>query len=634
MYPLKQSPANYNSWLLLSPDLQETHNPLWKKSWKPSCKKLDSRAATKCIIQTPESVPLMNNKSAPFVHETERFPESKMKRRSRAANTTPLTPVGFLERAAVVYGDCTSVIYKEETYTWSETHARCVRLASSIVSLGIKKGDVVSVVAPNIPAMCELHFAVPMAGAILNNVNLRLDAKAISNLLQHSESKLVFVDYQSSSSVLEAVSLFPPNLKRPVLVLINEDDQDDNQINGSYDHFQMIYEKMVKNGDPGFKWIRPDSEWEPITLNYTSGTTSSPKGVLHSHRGAFLIAIDSLLDWSVPKQPVYLWTLPMFHANGWSYAWGMAAVGGVNVCLRRVDGPSICDALRKHKVTHMCGAPVVLNMITNYLGGKPLDSPVQIMTAGAPPPAAVLGQAERSGFIVSHGYGLTETGGLVVTCAWKQEWNDLPDQERAQLKARQGVASIGFAEADVVEPETGASVKRDGATIGEIVLKGGSVMLGYLKDPEGTSYCMRDNGWFYTGDVGVMHPDGYLEVKDRSKDIIICGGENLSSVEVEAVLYSHPAVNEAAVVARPDTFWGETPCAFVSLKENLKEKPTEKEIREFCKARMPLYMVPRMVVFKAELPKTSTGKLQKFLLRDMAKALTPKLSVVESDKLH
>lgn len=634
MYPLKLSPANYNSRLLSLPDFQETHTPLWKKSWKQSCKKYSSRAATKCIVQTSESVPLLNNKSVPIVQETEQFTESQVKRRSCAANSTPLSPVGFLERAAVVYGDCTSVVYNDTTYTWSETHARCVRLASSIVSLGIKKGDVVSVVAPNVPAMCELHFAVPMSGAILNNVNLRLDAKAISNLLQHSQSKLVFVDYQASCSVLEAVSLFPPTLQRPVLVLIAEENEGASEINGSVIHYQMIYEKMVEDGDPGFKWIRPDSEWEPITLNYTSGTTSSPKGVLHSHRGAFLIAMDSLLDWSVPKQPVYLWTLPMFHANGWSYAWGMAAVGGVNVCLRRVDGPSICEAISKHRVTHMCGAPVVLNMITNYLGGKPLDSPVQIMTAGAPPPAAVLGVAESLGFVVSHGYGLTETGGLVVTCAWKQEWDNLSALKRAQLKSRQGVATIGFSEADVVAPETGASVKRDGTTIGEIVLKGGSVMLGYLKDPQGTSYCMKENGWFYTGDVGVMHPDGYLEVKDRSKDIIICGGENLSSVEVEAVLYSHPAVNEAAVVARPDTFWGETPCAFVSLKENVKDKPTEKDIREFCKARMPLYMVPRMVVFKAELPKTSTGKLQKFLLRDMAKALSPKTNVSESDKLH
>ncbi|KZV15501.1 putative acyl-activating enzyme 9 [Dorcoceras hygrometricum] len=631
MYPLKQSSSNYNSSLLLRPDLKEINIPPWKKSWKPS-----STKSTRCILQTPESVPLMNNnKSAPVVQETEKFREkSKMKRRDCAANSTALTPIGFLERAAVVYGNCTSVIYKEKAYTWSETHARCVRLASSMVSLGIKKGDVVSVVAPNIPAMCELHFAVPMAGAILNNVNLRLDAKAISNLLQHSESKLVFVDYQSSSAVLEAVSLFPANLRPPILVLITEDNEDDYQINGSADHYQMIYEKLVEKGDTGFKWIRPDSEWEPITLNYTSGTTSSPKGVLHSHRSAFMIAMHSLLHWSVPEQPVYLWTLPMFHANGWSYAWGMAAVGAVNVCLRRVDGPSICEALRKHKITHMCGAPVVLNMITNYLGGKPLDRPVQIMTAGAPPPAAVLGVAEKLGFIVSHGYGLTETGGLVVTCAWKREWNNLPAPERAQLKARQGVASIGFTEANVVEPETGASVERDGTTVGEIVLKGGAVMLGYLKDPEGTSRCMKDDGWFYTGDVGVMHPDGYIEVKDRSKDIIICGGENLSSVEVEAVLYSHPAVNEAAVVARPDTFWGETPCAFVSLKQNVNDKPTEKEMREFCKARIPLYMVPRMVVFLEELPKTSTGKIQKFLLRDMAKALNTKTHVDESDKLH
>ncbi|KAL7135294.1 hypothetical protein ABFS83_11G084100 [Erythranthe nasuta] len=527
-----------------------------------------------------------------------------------SANSCPLTPIEFLERAAVVYSDCPSILYNDTSRTWSETHTRCVKLASSIVSLGIKRNDVVSVVAPNVPAMYELHFAIPMAGAILNTVNLRLDANAVSNLLQHSGSKLVFVDYQSSSLVEEAVSLFPPNLQRPDLVLINDDTS------------VCRYEDMVQNGDPGFKWVRPESEWDPISLNYTSGTTSSPKGVVSSHRGAFLITANSLLDWSVPKQPVYLWTLPMFHANGWSYTWGMAAVGGANVCLRRVDAPSIYQALERYKVTHMCGAPVVLNMLTNHPCSKPLGNPVNIMTAGAPPPAAVLGRAESLGFVVSHGYGLTETGGLVVTCAWKKEWNHLEGDERARLKARQGVGTVGFAGMDVVEADSGESVPRDGSTMGEIVLRGGSLMLGYLKDAEGTSKCMRENGWFYTGDVGVVHPDGYLEVKDRSKDVIICGGENLSSVEVEAVLYSHPAVNEAAVVARPDRFWGETPCAFVSLKDDeVAEKPTEKEIREFCKARLPLYMVPRMVVFKDELPKTSTGKLQKFLLRDMAKHL-------------
>ncbi|KAL1540734.1 2-methylpropanoate--CoA ligase ccl4 [Salvia divinorum] len=534
----------------------------------------------------------------------------------RAANATPLTPLNYLERAAVVYGDCPAILYNDTVRTWSETYKRCLKLASSIVALGIKRGDVVSVVAPNIPAMSELHFSVPMAGAILNTINLRLDANAISNLLQHSGSKLIFADCQSESLVHEAVSLLPPHLHRPTLVLIGDDACESCSVDCCID-----YENMVESGDAAFDWLRPQSEWDPITLNYTSGTTSSPKGVVHCHRSAFLISVDSLLDWTVPKQPVYLWTLPMFHANGWSYAWGMAAVGGVNVCLRRVDAPSVYEAIDKYGVTHMCGAPVVLSMLTNHPRTKPLKSAVHIMTAGAPPPAAVLGRAEALGFVVSHGYGLTETGGLVVSCAWKQEWDQLSGMERAKLKARQGVRTVAFGEMDVVEPDTGKSVARDGLTMGEIVLRGGSVMLGYLKDHEGTKKSMRDNGWFYTGDVGVMHPDGYLEVKDRSKDVIICGGENLSSVEVEAVLYAHPAINEAAVVARPDAFWGETPCAFVSFKEGAADIPTEKEIRDFCKARLPLYMVPRTVVFKPELPKTSTGKVQKFQLRNMAKDL-------------
>ncbi|PIN15668.1 Acyl-CoA synthetase [Handroanthus impetiginosus] len=533
-------------------------------------------------------------------------------------NSCPLTPIDFLERASVVYGDCPSIMYNDTIHTWSETHRRCLKLASSIVSLGIKKGDVVSVLAPNVPAMCELHFAVPMAGAILNTINLHLDTTAVlCNLLQHSESKLIFVDSQFASLVQEAISIFPSNLKPPTLVLI----KDEYYGNCANDYYGYVdYEKMVENGDSGFKWVSPKSEWEPITLNYTSGTTSSPKGVLHSHRGAFLICLNLLLDWSVPRQPVFLWTLPMFHANGWSYTWSLAAMGGTNVCLRRVEAPSIYKAIERYNITHMCGAPVVLNMLTNHPCKKQLESPVHIMTAGAPPPAAVLGRAESLGFIVSHGYGLTETGGPVVTCAWKQEWDHLSLLEKAKLKARQGVKTVGFAGVDVVDADSGVAVTRDGLTTGEIVLRGGSLMLGYLKDPEGTSKCMRD-GWFYTGDVGVMHPDGYLEVKDRSKDVIICGGENLSSVEVEAVLYSHPAVNEAAVVAQPNRYWGETPCAFVTLKKDSVEKLSEKKIREFCKAKLPLYMVPRMVVFKEELPKTSTGKIQKFLLREMAKDL-------------
>ncbi|CAN4109763.1 unnamed protein product [Withania somnifera] len=528
------------------------------------------------------------------------------------ANSCPFSPLDFLERAAVVYGNCTSIVYNDTTYTWSQTYTRCKKLASSISSMGIKKGDVVSVLAPNIPAIYELQFAVPMSGAILNNINYRLDPRTLSVLLQHSESKLVFVDYQASSLVLEAISLFPPNLQRLKLILI-EDDNYNTTSSISKNEYHNSYENVVEEGDQFFKWLAPESEWEPMTLNYTSGTTYAPKGVLHSHRSAFMMSVMGLIDWCMPNQPVYLWTLPIFHANGWGFCWAMAAVGGTNVCLRRShDAASIYEAIHHHKVTHMCGAPVVLNMLSTYPKRKPLDSPVQLLTAGAPLPAAVLDRTESLGFVVSHGYGLTETGGPAVTCAWKQEWNQLTNSERATLKSRQGVRMVGFTEVDVVDPDTGISIERNGMSIGEIVLRGGSVMLGYLKDPEGTSKCMKNDGWFYTGDIGVMHSDGYLEVKDRLKDVIICGGENISSVEVESILYKHPAVNEAA-----------TPCAFVSLKIDAKKVAvvTEKELREFCKENLPLYMVPRTVVIEEELPKTATGKIQKYLLRDKAKSL-------------
>ncbi|XP_030474669.2 2-methylpropanoate--CoA ligase CCL4-like [Syzygium oleosum] len=548
-------------------------------------------------------------------------------------NSSPLTPLGFLERAAAVYGDCPSVIYNDATYTWSQTRGRCLRVASSLASGGISRGDVVSVVAPNVPAMYELHFAVPMCGAVLNNINTRLDARTVSVLLRHGGSSLIFVDSQSRAIVLEALSMFPPSSDRPRLVLIADDDAVDepgNPLTSSSSSsgdvgFWSTYESLIERGDPDFEWIRPASEWDPMILNYTSGTTSSPKGVVHCHRGIFTVAVDTLVDWAVPKQPVYLWTLPMFHANGWSFPWGLAAVGGTSICLRKFDAATIYHLLRRHSVTHMCGAPVVLNMLSSGSGSdaEPLKHPVKILTAGAPPPAAVLFRTESLGFEVSHGYGLTETGGLVVSCAWKPQWKRLPAGERARLKARQGVRTVAMTEVDVVDPVSGAPVRRDASTLGEIVLRGGCVMLGYLKDPEGTAKCMR-GGWFYTGDVGVMHPDGYLEIKDRSKDVIISGGENLSSVEVESVLYGHPAVNEAAVVARPDEFWGETPCAFVSLKAGPgRATSTEKEIVEYCRSKMPHYMVPKTVVFREELPKTSTGKIQKYLLREIAKRMGP-----------
>ncbi|GJV64325.1 probable acyl-activating enzyme 6 [Tanacetum coccineum] len=535
-------------------------------------------------------------------------------KKPNGANSSPLTPLGFLDRAATVFSDSRSIVYNDLTYTWSETYTRCLRLASSISRLGIAKGDVVSVLAPNIPAIYELHFAAPMAGAVINTINTRLDARTISILLCHSESKLLFVDYQLTSLIEQAFSLLPEGYAGPKLVLI----VDDGPQLSPKDSFISTYESMVKTGDPGFNWVRPETDWDPLTLNYTSGTTSSPKGVVHSHRGTFIVAVDSLLEWDVPKQPVYLWTLPMFHANGWSFVWGMVAVGATNVCIRKFDASNVYNLIRAHHVTHMCGAPVVLNMLST---GEKLSHTVHIMTAGAPPPAAVLLRTEALGFDVTHGYGLTETGGLVVACSWKPEWNRLPATERARLKARQGVRTLGMTAVDIVDPESGVSATRDGLTQGEIVLRGGCLMLGYLKDPESTAKCIK-NGWFYTGDVGVMHPDGYVEIKDRSKDVIISGGENISSVEVESVLYLHPAVNEAAVVGRPDEFWGETPCAFVSLKDGGgKPAPTAEEIMLFCKGKLPGYMVPKSVVFKEDLPKTSTGKIQKFVLRELAKTM-------------
>ncbi|KAF4360527.1 hypothetical protein F8388_000826 [Cannabis sativa] len=540
------------------------------------------------------------------------------------ANSSPLTPLGYLERAALVYGDCPSVLYNRTTYTWSETNARCLRVASSIVTwLRVKPGQVVSVISPNVPAMYELQFAVPMAGAVLSNINTRLDARIVSVMLLHSESKLVFVDELSVDLILDAISRFPLNTQIPRLVLIRDHGMVSSTSSSSnhFDKFFCEYEELVARGDPEFQWLKPTNEWDPMVLNYTSGTTSAPKGVVQSHRTIFTVTLDSLLDWSVPKQAVFLWTLPMFHANGWCYTWGTAAVGATNVCLRKFDGPIIFDLIRRHGVTHMCGAPVVLNMLSNTPNVATLEKPVQILTAGAPPPAAVLHRTESLGFKVSHGYGLTEVCGLVVSCAWKKKWNLLPAAERARLKARQGVNSAAMTEVDVVDPNSGLSVKRDGLTMGEVVLRGNCVMLGYLKDELATAKAIKEDGWFYTGDVGVMHPDGYLEIKDRSKDVIISGGENVSSVEVESILYDHPAVDEAAVVAWPHDFWGETPCAFITVKKGTRVMPNKMEIVEYCREKLPHYMVPKVVVFRDELPKTSTGKIQKFILKDIARTM-------------
>jgi acyl-CoA synthetase (AMP-forming)/AMP-acid ligase II len=469
--------------------------------------------------------------------------------------------------------------------------------------------------------MYEMQFGVPMSGAVLNNINTRLDARTVAVLLRHSGCKLVFVDPASLTLITEALKQLPLGHPAPRVILVEDPHEKGLPAAPAG---SLTYERLLENGDPEFAWVRPASEWEPMILNYTSGTTSEPKGVVHCHRGLFLITLDSLIEWAVPPQPTYLWTLPMFHANGWSFPWGMAVVGGTNVCLRRVDAGEVYATIAARGVTHLCGAPVVLNMLANAPEGvrRPLPGKVRILTAGAPPPAAVLHRTESIGFEVSHGYGLTETAGLVVCCAWKREWNKLPASERARLKSRQGVRTPGMAEVDIVDGETGRSVPRDGSTMGEIVLRGGCVMLGYLNDDKATGAAIREDGWFYTGDVGVMHPDGYMEIRDRSKDVIISGGENISSVEVESVLYSHPAVNEAAVVARPDDFWGETPCAFVGLKEGASAGAvTAADVIAWCRQRMPHYMVPRTVVFRDELPKTSTGKIQKYVLRNLAKEM-------------
>nr|WGU26825.1 putative acyl-activating enzyme 5 [Triticum monococcum] len=549
------------------------------------------------------------------------------------ANSCPLTPLGFLERAATVFADCPSVVYHGAVFTWTQTYRRCLRLASALSALGVSRLDVVSVLLPNVPAMYEAHFGVPMSGAVLNTINTRLDARTVAVLLRHSGSRLVFVDPALLPLLHDALRLLPPGHAAPRVVLVDDPHEKDQLPPAPAT--DLTYERLLETGDPEFKWVRPTSEWDPMVLNYTSGTTAAPKGVVHCHRGIFLVTMVSLVDWAVPPRPKFLWTLPMFHANGWSFPWGMAVVGGTNVCLRRVDPKDVYAAITDHGVTHLCGAPVVLRMLANAPEGlrRPLPGKVRIMTAGSPPPAAVLHRVEAMGFEVSHGYGLTETGGHVVSCAWKGEWNKLPASERARLKARQGVRTPGMAEVDIVDADTGRSVPRDGATMGEIVLRGGCVMLGYLNDSEATKAAIRDDGWFYTGDVGVMHPDGYLEIRDRSKDVIISGGENISSVEVESMLYGHPAVSEAAVVARPDEFWGETPCAFVSLKEGAAGAVTAAEVIAWSRERMAGYMVPKTVVFRGELPKTSTGKVQKYVLRKLAWEMGPTRRGSSSSKM-
>ncbi|MFG0752266.1 acyl-CoA synthetase [Pseudomonas sp. TYF_14] len=529
-----------------------------------------------------------------------------------AVNHVALTPLSFIERTAAVYGNYPAVIHGAIRRNWQETYQRCRRLASALAGRGIGRGNTVAVMLPNTPTMLEAHFGVPMTGAVLNTLNVRLDAEAIAFMLQHGEAKVLITDREFHAVIEGALAL----LEHPPLVV----DVDDPEYGEGRAVSQLDYEALLNEGDPEFAWEWPDDEWQAISLNYTSGTTGNPKGVVYHHRGAYLNALGNQMTWAMGHRPVYLWTLPMFHCNGWCYPWTITALAGTHVFLRRVDPQKILTLIREHKVSHLCGAPIVLNALVNMpeAAKAAIEHPVQAMVAGAAPPAKVIGAVEQMGIKVTHTYGLTEVYGPVTVCAWHDEWDALSLEERARIKSRQGVRYPTLDGLMVADPQTLQPVPRDGDTLGEIFMRGNTVMKGYLKNPEATAEAFR-GGWFHTGDLAVWHADGYIEIKDRLKDIIISGGENISTIEVEDALYKHPAVLEAAVVARPDEKWGETPCAFVALKPG-REDTREADITSWCREHLAGFKVPKTVVF-GELPKTSTGKIQKYVLRDRAKAL-------------
>ena len=528
------------------------------------------------------------------------------------ANFQPLTPLSFLQRAASVFPDRIAVIHGPLRRSYRDFYARARRLASALRQRGIGRGDTVSVVLANTPAMLECHYGVPMSDAVLNTINTRLDAAVIAFQFDHAETKVLIVDREFSKVVKEALSLAKV---KPLVI-----DYDDPEYGGDGERLGTIeYEDFIAGGDPEFAWQMPPDEWDAITLNYTSGTTGDPKGVVYHHRGAYLLAIGNVLTGSLPKHPVYLWTLPMFHCNGWCFPWTISVVAGTHVCLRAVRARAMYDAIAGHQVTHLCGAPIVMATLLNAPSGekKPLPHTIEFFTAAAPPPEAVLAAMKEAGFNVTHVYGLTETYGPATVNEWQDAWDTLPAAEQAARKARQGVRYVPLEALDVLDPDTMTPVPRDGETIGEVMFRGNVVMKGYLKNKTATQKEFA-GGWFHSGDLGVMYPDGYVQLKDRSKDIIISGGENISSIEVEDALYKHPAVQAAAVVAKPDDKWGETPCAFVELKAGVEA--TTDELVAWCRRHLAGYKCPRYVVF-VELPKTSTGKVQKFKLREMAKAV-------------
>ncbi len=527
------------------------------------------------------------------------------------ANYASLSPLGLIQRAAAVHPDHPSIIHGDRRYTWSETYARCRRLASALAGRGIGHGDTVAVMAANTPELYEAHFGVPMTGAVLNALNTRLDAATLAFCLDHGGAKVLITDREFAPVIGQALE----QASRDILVI----DIDDPLARERGDALgKTDYEAFLAEGDPEFSWRPPGDEWQAISLNYTSGTTGDPKGVVYHHRGAYLLALGNVLAWDMAHHPVYLWTLPMFHCNGWCFPWTIAAVAGTSICLRQVTGDTVWEATAEHSVTHFCGAPIVLNMVVNTPENQraSFSHTVKVMTAGAPPPAATLEAMQRLGFIVTHVYGLTEVYGPAVVCARQEAWSDLPTEEQAALNARQGVRYHVLEDLAVLDPETMAPVPADGETLGEVMFRGNVVMKGYLKSAPATEAALA-GGWFHSGDLGVVHPDGYIQLKDRSKDIIISGGENISSIEVENALYHHPAVLLAAVVARPDPKWGETPCAFIELKPSA-DNVAPQDIIDFCRANLAHYKCPTRVVF-GEIPKTSTGKLQKFKLRERAK---------------